>query len=142
LGGVGDPTGEDQDLIREYLRLAGDPDLEAYLALWAPHGRIEMPYHPDPDARVLDGIDAIRSRATLAREWIPQIHNYDIAIRPLLEPGHFVCEYSGRGTTAAGAPYNNTYCSIAEVRDGKVVLWREYFNPAVRSDASVGTPAE
>lgn len=135
---MGDAAAADRAVLEDYLRLAGDPDLEAYMALWADDGRLEMPYHPDPAARVLDGIQAIRARATLARTLIDEIRNYDIVIRPLAEAGAFVCEYAGEGRTKDGVPYNNRYCAIAEIRGGRMALWREYFDPSVRATARVG----
>jgi len=41
-----------------------------------------------------------------------------------------VAEYTSQGVIAAnGKPYANRYAGIFRFRDGKIALWREYFNP-------------
>lgn len=48
-----------------------------------------------------------------------------------------VVEYASQGEIAAtGKPYGNRYAGIFRFRDGKISLWREYFNPEEFSRAT------
>lgn len=53
-----------------------------------------------------------------------------LATHPGRDPGNLVVEYRSTGTlTATGQPYANQYVGIFAGREGRVSLWREYFNP-------------
>lgn len=39
-----------------------------------------------------------------------------------------VVQSRGKATTKQGRPYNNTYCHVFRIRDGKVVAVTEYFD--------------
>ncbi len=38
---------------------------------------------------------------------------------------------SGRAETVDGTPYNNTYCQVMRVHDGRIAAVREYFDTAL-----------
>lgn len=46
------------------------------------------------------------------------------------EAGAVVLEISTQGRTAAGLEYTNRLVAVFEFQHGKIVLFREYFNPA------------
>lgn len=48
-----------------------------------------------------------------------------------------VAQTSGIAETLEGAPYNNSYCQIIRVSDGKIVEVKEYFDTAL-TDAVFG----
>jgi ketosteroid isomerase-like protein len=59
-----------------------------------------------------------------------------------LDPSTVVVEYRSAGLTrVSGAPYANTYVGIFEVRDGRIALWREFFDPR-QVDLAFGPPAK
>lgn len=41
-----------------------------------------------------------------------------------------VLEYRSEGQLTDGRPYGNQYVGLIGVRDGRVTLWKEYYNPA------------
>lgn len=46
------------------------------------------------------------------------------------DAGVAVVEYRSKGTVSfTGRPYRNSYCGIFRFREGRIALWREYFNP-------------
>ena len=52
-----------------------------------------------------------------------------IDIRTIISQGGLVaCETHGTGTFRDGRPYDNNYCWMIEVRDGKVYHLREYMD--------------
>ena len=46
----------------------------------------------------------------------------------IAEGNYVVLEAMGESTVKAGGTYNNTYCYVVEVRDGKIAEMREYLD--------------
>jgi len=54
-----------------------------------------------------------------------------IAVTPtryIADDEHVVVEFTGKATTRDGQPYNNTYCWVHRVIDGKIVEVTEYLD--------------
>jgi ketosteroid isomerase-like protein len=47
----------------------------------------------------------------------------------------------GRAETVDGTPYNNTYCQVIRIRDGRIAAVKEYFDTAL-ADAVFGRRPE
>jgi ketosteroid isomerase-like protein len=121
----------DKELLETYLdRSLSDTD--GWMELWADDGRLELPYFPDPELRVIAGRDAIRAQGERVKTVMRSITFFDRVVRATDEPGTYVLEYSGDGELLAGGRYQNSYIILAKVADSRVQLWREYFNPNVR----------
>lgn len=126
----------DRAVVEEYLRRAAALDPDAYAEIWAEDGRLEMPFHPDPDAREVVGRDAIRARMAVAAEVLRSLEWVDPVILATEQPGRFVLEMRSEAHRHDGEAYRNRYVVVAEARDGRMVLWREYFAPAAVAEAS------
>jgi len=122
---------DDVKVIETYLDRSGD-DVDAWMELWADEGRLELPYFPDPELRLIEGAAAIRAQGEKVKTVMSTITFYDRVIRATEAAGTYVIEYRGDGELLAGGRYQNSYIVIATVRNGKVSLWREYFNPIAR----------
>lgn len=60
----------------------------------------------------------------------------------MLDPNWVVAEYHGElEVLATGRPYNNHYCGLFYLREGRIALFRKYYNPIVLSEA-FGNPSE
>jgi hypothetical protein len=46
----------------------------------------------------------------------------------IAEGDHVVAQTNGTAETTDGAPYNNSYCQVVRVREGKIVEVKEYFD--------------
>lgn len=126
----------DREVVEEYLRCAEALDPVAYAEIWAEDGRLEMPFHPDPEARVVVGRAAIGRRMEVASSVLSRLRWVDPQIVGTEVPGRFVLEMSSEAERPDGEAYRNTYVVIAEVRDGQMALWREYFAPAAVDEAA------
>jgi ketosteroid isomerase-like protein len=73
-------------------------------------------------------------RETVVRDlWLPLTRRYTapIRIRPhrlVAEGDLVVVEATGDATTRTGVPYQNTYCMIFRLRDGKIAEATEYMD--------------
>ncbi|MEE4376029.1 MAG: nuclear transport factor 2 family protein [Candidatus Competibacteraceae bacterium] len=48
--------------------------------------------------------------------------------RAIAEDDHVVVQFQGRARTKTGVPYDNTYCIVMRVEDGKIAEITEYFD--------------
>jgi hypothetical protein len=64
-----------------------------------------------------------------------------VAVRLVAEGDVVVVEVRGRNTTRQGKPYNNTYCNVIRLENGRLKEWTEYCDTAL-VDAVLGDPAE
>ena len=62
------------------------------------------------------------------------------ATRLIAEDDYVVVEARGSNTTRAGLPYNNSYCMIYTLRDGKLTEVVEYMDTELAANA-LGDPA-
>lgn len=100
-------------------------DNERYLAFWAEDMTFGSPMNPEP----------IRGRATFAallRSWGPAMRPLSMAIEHLAVAGDTVLsEWTvGLEERATGRQIVWRGMSVAGYRDGLIVNWREYWNPA------------
>ncbi|MFC3747034.1 nuclear transport factor 2 family protein [Paenibacillus sp. GCM10012306] len=55
---------------------------------------------------------------------------FNVKVYPAGEPDLFFAEMDGNGVVAqSGHSYEQSYISLLRITDGRVSLWREYFNP-------------
>ena len=58
------------------------------------------------------------------------------AAYPGEDPEVVILEYASQGVRQTGQPYANRYVGVFRVRAGRIVLFREYFNPLATAPAS------
>lgn len=51
------------------------------------------------------------------------------ALYPSQDGQFAISEHSSEGERAAGGMYRNRYVCVVQARDGRIVLYREYYNP-------------
>lgn len=56
-----------------------------------------------------------------------QVKFHDIVIHPMLDPSTFVVEYKGHGEPG-DLIYDQVYIGIQKYQDGKMILFKEYWN--------------
>ncbi len=63
-------------------------------------------------------------------------------LHPMLDPSVICFEMGFKGhIVETGATYDQKYISIIETKDGKILRYREYWNPVVSMDAIGGRDA-
>lgn len=123
-----------EQVVEQFFVALEKMDMERFFAVWAEEGRQEMPFAPEGFPRLLDGIEAVR------RQYggLPNAYTgmrFPRTLRPLAEEGWVFAEYQGQIDLKTGGTYNNDYCGLFHVVDGKIVLFREFFNPIILQDA-------
>ncbi|WP_162906655.1 nuclear transport factor 2 family protein [Algihabitans albus] len=128
------------DLAERFLRALETRDVEQIIPLWNDNGVMEFPYVPEGSPSRFEGVDAIRT--TLASAFVQRtmMSFFDVTSYQAVDPNFAFVEFKGDMTLQSGAPYNNTYIAKVEARDGKLIHFKEFFNPLV--DLAAGNPRE
>jgi uncharacterized protein len=118
-------------VLRQRRKLLLDQDTEGFVALFAPDGVIELPFAgPELPAR-LDGREAIEEFTR--RSAAGPIHIDDLeatAVHQTADPEVVIVELITRATvTGTGHAFTGRSIQVFRIRDGQIVLFRDYFNP-------------
>jgi uncharacterized protein len=112
-------------------RVLLDQDTEGFVALFAPDGAIELPFAGPEMPRRLDGQQAIRDFTR--RSTAGPIHLDDLeatAVHHTADPEVIIVELVTRATiTSTGRTFTGRSIQVFRIRDGQIVLFRDYFNP-------------
>ena len=128
------------DLAQRFLDALTTRDIEQVMPLWHDEGIMEFPYVPEGSPSTFEGADAIRT--TLASAFVQRktMEFLDVRAYQAADPDLAFVEFNGKMTLQSGAPYNNTYIAKVVARGGKILHFKEFFNPLV--DLAAGNPRE
>ena len=82
-----------QQVIKDFLRLLEEKDIDAWIKLWAEDGVQEMPYSPSNFPRRLDGKAAIYRHYQSLPNAYTRMSFPDLTIYPMLDPNLLLAEY-------------------------------------------------
>jgi uncharacterized protein len=127
---------ENEQSIRNFLELLSQKRMDEWLALWDEQGVQDMPYSPKGFPKRLEGKGAIAKHYSALPTSVGRMVFPDLVIYPTTEPNTFFAEYRGEiEIKATGKPYNNNYAALFKFRNGRIVLFREYYDPIVFAEA-------
>ena len=128
------------DLAERFLDALATRDVDQVMPLWNEDGVMEFPFVPEGSPNTFKGAEAIRS--TLANAFVQRTKMafFDVRTYQAFDPDLAFVEFKGDMTLQSGAPYNNSYIAKVVARDGKLVHFKEFFNPLV--DLAAGNPRE
>ena len=129
-----------QAIVRQFLEGLEAKDMDRVNAVWAEDAVQEMPYAP----RGVDFPTRVEGREALIRQyagWPDNAHNPDytseLRFLPSADPDLVIVEY--RGVTEivpTDRTYDQRYIGVFQIdEDGKIALFREYFDPTVFVEA-------
>jgi hypothetical protein len=118
-------------VVRRYLEALRRLDPEAMFAEISDEEFVlELPLAPDGMPRRVEGKQGlIDFFGPVAAGLWKEIEFPTLEVRGEADPSRVIAEYTGRGTFANGAPYNQTYVNLCRVRNGKIVYSAEFFDP-------------
>jgi ketosteroid isomerase-like protein len=135
-----------QHTVQRYLYLFSQQSWDEWIDLWADDGVLEFPFAPaGRRSRYVGKADilaymkavAVRMAGRIRSEGLDYFH-----VHAMRDPATTCLEMGVRGRILeTGAPYLQKYISILEMKGGKLVLYREYWNPLVSMDANGGREA-
>jgi hypothetical protein len=113
---------------REVLR---NQDTDGFAGLFAPDGVIELPFAAPGMPSRLEGRRAIRDFSRHVAASSLRIDDLEpLAVYQTDDPEIIIVELVTYGTlTGTGRGLTGTSIQVFRIRDGKIVLFRDYFNP-------------
>ncbi len=128
-------------VAQRFLERLGAMDVDGALDCFAEDAVQELPFAPEGFPRRLDGIDALRRQyGGLPNAYRSMAFPVD-AVRAMADPEWLLLEYRGAIELVVGGRYDNRYAGLFHVVDGRIRLFREYFDPIVLARAFAGTDA-
>lgn len=106
-------------------------DLEKLLSLWHADGAQEMPYAPEGVPKCVAGAAQLRSFWSAVFDGVADIAFSSIEVQAMDNPNGVLSQHQGSVKLANGVGYDNRYISVFYFRDGKIDIYREYFDPLV-----------
>lgn len=121
---------EGERVIRDYIQAQADLDVDAMMALLTPDAIFEFPYAVAGMDRIAGGDPAaLRAHNEMMPNFIKSFEFTNIEVDQLKDEGRYLVQLDVRGVLLKEAPvYENRYCIVVTLRDGKVSHWREYFD--------------
>ncbi len=122
---------------RRHLILNGDAD--GFAGLFAPDAVIEVPFagHPGMPAR-LEGREAIRENARRVMASPLRLEDFEVSeLYQTQDPEVVIVEMRAKGTvTTTGRSFTATSIQILRIREGHIVLFRDFADPRVLEEVT------
>ena len=136
------PSATPADLLAQRRRLLLSGDIDGFADLFAPDAVIESPFAGPPVASVrLEGREAIREYSRHIAASPLRVDNYEVVeLYQTQDPEVVIVEMRAKGTvTTTGRSFTATSVQILRIREGHIVLFRDFADPRVLADV-IGEP--
>lgn len=111
------------------LNLLSARDFDGLRAILSPNVRLDWPYHYSGSPVVIEGADAFMDAVRVIKVF-QELEIVLVDVNELNQTGTTIIEARSRGTYSTDRPnYTNHYIFVLTVVDGKVTVWREFYNP-------------
>jgi uncharacterized protein (TIGR02246 family) len=135
------PSATPADVLAQRHRLIMSGDVDGYADLFAPDGVIEAPFAPPGAPSRLAGREAIREYSRHVMASPMRLEDYEVVeLYQTQDPEVVIVEMRARATlTATGRSIVTTAIQVLRIREGQIVLFRDFANPRVMEDV-IGEP--
>ncbi|MFD9901040.1 nuclear transport factor 2 family protein [Mesorhizobium sp. NPDC059025] len=125
---------------RAFLDLLSAKEMTGWSNLWADDAVQEMPYTPVGFPKRVEGKTALIRHYSNLPASTGRMAFVDRVTHPLVDPNGVLVEYRGEiEMIATGKRYDNRYAGLFRFNaEGKLELFREYFDPTILAEAWVG----
>jgi uncharacterized protein len=127
------PSVTPADVLAQRRRLTLSGDADGLADLYAPDAVIESPFAPPGVPSRLEGREAIReySRHVLASP--VRLEDYEVTeLYQTQDPEVVIVEVRAKATlTTTGQSYATTSIQVLRIREGEIVLFRDFANPRI-----------
>jgi uncharacterized protein len=127
------PSATPADVLARRHRLILSGDADGFADLFAPDAMIEAPFAPPGAPARLAGREAIRAYAHHVLASPLRLEDFEVAeLYQTQDPEVVVVEMRTKGTvTTTGRPFAATSIQVLRIRDGQIVLFRDFADPRV-----------
>ena len=131
------PSATPADVLARRRQLMLDGDADGLADLFAPDAVIEFSFHGPPGTPVrLAGRETIREYSRQVMASPLRLEEYEVAeLYQTQDPEVVVAEMRAKATvTTTGRPLNATSIQVLRIRDGHIVLFRDFADPRLLED--------
>ena len=116
-------------MLRETLGERLNPGAESFVQMFAEDGVMEFPYAL-PSPKRLEGREALAAHLAYLARLVELLSVSDVVKHETTDPEVFIVEFASSGrAVATGEPFEQRYISVIRVRDGRIVHYKDYWNP-------------
>jgi uncharacterized protein (TIGR02246 family) len=132
------PFATPADVLAERRRLILSGDADGFADLFAPDAVIEVPFAPPGAPARLEGREAIREYARHVVASPLRLEDFEVAERyETQDPEVVIVEMRAKATlTTTGQSFAATSIQILRIREGQIVLFRDFADPRVLEDVA------
>ncbi|MGA4964127.1 nuclear transport factor 2 family protein [Streptomyces pseudogriseolus] len=113
--------------------------VDEWVELFTEDGVLEFPYAPPGYPTRLQGRDELRAHMAAFPKAF-RVEMKDVRIHETVDPTLVIAELRCEGVALeTGRPYDQTYISVVETRDGRISRYVDYWNPLVAMEALGGS---
>ncbi|MEM7049598.1 MAG: nuclear transport factor 2 family protein [Acidobacteriota bacterium] len=121
-----------EQAVRGFLTALEDKDMERFAELWSDDAVQDMPFSPDGFPKRVHGREGLIAHYAA---WPENSGEADftsqLVFYPMVDPEKVFAEFRGRvEIVPTGRLYEQTYGGLFHVENGKIRLFREYYDPA------------
>ena len=131
------PSATPADVLAQRRQLLLSGDIDGFVNLFAPDGVIEAPFTGPPGAPLrLEGRDAIREYSRHVMASPLRLEDFEVVeLYQTQDPEVVIVEMRAKGTvTTTDRSFTATSIQVLRIRDGQIVLFRDFANPQVLRD--------
>jgi uncharacterized protein (TIGR02246 family) len=130
------PSATPADVLAQRRRLILSGDSDGFADLFAPDGVIEAPFAPPGAPARLEGREAIREYSRHVMALPLRLEDFEVAeLYQTQDPEVVIVEMRTKGTaTTTGQSFAATSIQVLRIRDGQIVLFRDFADPRVLED--------
>ncbi len=137
------PSATPADVLTRRRQLMMDGDADGFADLFAPDAVIEFSFHGPPGTPVrLAGREAIREYSRQVMASPLRLEDYEVAeLYQARDPEVVIVEMRAKATvTTTGRSIAATSIQVLRIRDGHIVLFRDYADPRFLEDVTGEPP--
>jgi uncharacterized protein len=130
------PSATPADVLTRRRRLILSGDADGFADLFAPDGVIESPFAPPGVPSRLEGREAIREYSRHVMASPLRFEDFEVAeLYQTQDPEVVIAEMRATGTlTTTGQSFAATSIQVLRIRDGQIVLFRDFADPRTLED--------
>jgi uncharacterized protein len=131
------PSVTPADVLDQRRRLTLSGDADGLADLYAPDAVIESPFAPPGAPSRLEGREAIREYSRRVMASPVRLEDYEVTeLYQTQDPEVVIVEMRGKATlTTTGQTFAATSIQILRIREGQIVLFRDFDNPRILENA-------
>jgi uncharacterized protein len=135
------PSATPADVLTRRRRLILSGDADGFADLFAPDGVIESPFASPGVPSRLEGREAIREYSRHVMASPLRFEDFEVAeLYQTQDPEVVIAEMRAAGTlTTTGQSFAATSIQVLRIRDGQIVLFRDFADPRTLEDV-IGEP--